>query len=56
MLFDTWPRNPQNYAEMVSKAFPAVEWITIFFVGLLIVVGALQKAVVLEFFSRSCSR
>jgi Na+/H+ antiporter NhaD/arsenite permease-like protein len=52
MLFDTSPRNRESHAETVSKTLHEVEWITIFFVGLFIVVGALRKAGVLEFLSK----
>jgi Na+/H+ antiporter NhaD/arsenite permease-like protein len=53
MLLDTWPRNRESHAETVRESFHEVEWITIFFfVGLFIVVGALQRAGVLEFLSK----
>ncbi len=52
MLLDTLPRPREHHADAVSDAFESVEWITIFFfVGLFIVVGALQKAGVLNYLS-----
>jgi Na+/H+ antiporter NhaD/arsenite permease-like protein len=53
MLFDTWPRHRDSHAELVSKAFREVEWITIFFfVGLFVIIGTLEKAGVLEYLAK----
>ena len=53
MLLDTWPRHRDSHAETVTAAFHEVEWITIFFfIGLFVIVGAIEKAGILEFFAR----
>jgi len=49
MLFDTWPRPRDSQAKAVTDAFNEVEWITIFFfIGLFVLVGAIEKAGILD--------
>jgi Na+/H+ antiporter NhaD/arsenite permease-like protein len=53
MLLDSIPRPREHHAEAISAALNEVEWVTIFFfIGLFVLVGALQKAGVLDFLAR----
>jgi Na+/H+ antiporter NhaD/arsenite permease-like protein len=49
MLLDTWPHPRDSQAKAVTDAFNEVEWITIFFfIGLFVLVGAIEKAGILD--------
>jgi len=53
MLLDTWPRHRDSHAEAVTDAFNEVAWITIFFfIGLFVLVGAIEKAGILDLLAR----
>jgi Na+/H+ antiporter NhaD/arsenite permease-like protein len=53
LLLDTVVRPRDTHAKTVTVAFHEIEWITIFFfVGLFVVVGALQKAGILDYLSK----
>jgi len=49
MLLDTLPRHRDAHADAVTAALNEVEWITIFFfIGLFVLVGAIEKAGILQ--------
>jgi Na+/H+ antiporter NhaD/arsenite permease-like protein len=49
MLLDSVPRPREHHAEAISAALNQVEWVTIFFfIGLFVLVGALEKAGILN--------
>lgn len=53
MLLDTWPRHREDQTNAVTDAFHDVEWITIFFfIGLFVIVGAVERAGILERLAR----
>jgi Na+/H+ antiporter NhaD/arsenite permease-like protein len=53
MLLDTWPRARERHHESVGAALNEVEWVTIFFfIGLFVLVGAVQKAGILDLLAK----
>jgi Na+/H+ antiporter NhaD/arsenite permease-like protein len=53
MLLDSLPRPREHHAAAITEALNQVEWVTIFFfVGLFVLVGALEKAGILSLLAR----
>ena len=53
MLLDLWPLPIHSHTETAAKAFQEVDWVTIFFfIGLFVMVGAIEKAGVLDYLGR----
>jgi len=53
MLLDLWPLPIHSHTETATKAFQEVDWVTIFFfIGLFVMVGAIEKAGVLDYLGR----
>ena len=53
MLLDSWRRSREEQSAAVANAFQEVEWITIFFfIGLFVIVGAVERAGILDLLAR----